>query len=237
LTVYETIRLNRRMIWAGIIFGYALTVVLVGVRIANTDNTPGEILGSVALGVAASVAPTVALLSLDRRPGLLPAASLIALLLGVVDPSLLPVWLLLAMVWWWAHNRRSVKAEVSRRLWWGRAAMAFGVVLSVFVLFAHLDPYCTETMADGTVRQVDPAGKGMSSGWRFGSTTSSGTDTSQSGFDGPVSSRCISDSVVWGEAVGSLLVNVTVVVAALRWPVNPDRRAPAPGVTAAPNVS
>lgn len=237
MTVYETIRLNRRMIRAGIILGYVLAVVLVGARIANTDNTPGEILGSVALGVAASVAPTVALLSLDRRPGLLPAASLIALLLGVVDLTLLPLWLLLAVVWWWAHNRRPVKAEVSRRLWWGRAVMAFGVVLSVFVLFVHLDPYCTETIGDGTVRQVDPADRGLSSGWRFGSNTSIGTDTGQSGFDGPVSSRCISDTVVWGEAVASLLLNLTVVGAAHRWPINSDRRAPAPVVIAAPNVS
>jgi hypothetical protein len=225
------------MIWAGIILGYALAAILVAVRIANTDSTAGEVLGSVALGVAASVAPTVALLSLDRRPGLLPAASLMALLMGVVDLTLLPFWLLLAVGWGWAHNRRPVKAEVSRPLWWWRAAMAFGVVLSVFVLFVHLDPYCTETTADGTVRQIDPADKGMSSGWRFGSTTSQGTDTSQSGFDGAVSSHCTSDTVVWGEAVASLLLNVAVVGAALRWPISSDRRAPVPGVTAAPNVS
>jgi MFS family permease len=225
------------MIWAGIILGYALAAVLVVVRIARTDSTAGEVLGSIAFGVAASVAPTVALLSLDRRPGLLPAASLIAILMGVVGLTLLPFWLLLALGWGWAHNRRPVKAEVSRPLWWGRAAMAFGVVLSVFVLFVHLDPYCTETMADGTVRQIDPADKGMSSGWRFGSTTSQWTDTSQSGFDGPVSSHCTSDTIVWGEAVASMLLSLTVVGAALRWPINSDRRAPAPGVTAAPNVS
>jgi len=237
LPVYETIRLNRRMIWAGIILGYALAAVLLVVRIARTDSTAGEVLGSIAFGVAASVAPTVALLSLDRRPGLLPAASLIAILMGVVGLTLLPFWLLLALGWGWAHNRRPVKAEVSRPLWWGRAAMAFGVVLSVFVLFVHLDPYCTETMADGTVRQIDPADKGMSSGWRLGSTTSQGTGSSESGFDGPVSSHCTSDTIVWGEAVASLLLSIAVVGAALRWPVNPDRRAAAPGVPAAPNVS
>jgi len=234
--VYETIRLNRRMTWAGIILGYALAAVLVGVRIANTESTAGEVLGSVALGVAASVAPTVALLSLDRRPGLLPAASLIAMLMGVVELTLLPLWLLLALGWGWAHNRRPVKAEVSRPLWWGRAAMGFIVVLSVFALFVHLNPYCTETMADGTVRQIDPADKGMSSGWRFGSTTSQGTDSGQSGSGGPVSSHCTSDTIVWGEAVASLLLSLTVVGAALRWPVNSERQTPAPAGTAAPNV-
>jgi len=237
LTVYETIRLNRRMIWAGIILGYALVAMLVGVRIANSDSTVGEVMGSVALGVAASVAPTVALISLDRRPGLLPAASLIALLMGVVDLTLLPLWLLLALGWGWAHNRRPVQAEVSRSLWWGRVAMALGVVLSVFVLFMHLDPYCTETMADGTVRQIDPADRGTSSGWRFGSTTAHGSDTSQSGFDGTVSSRCISDTIVWGEALASLLLSFTVVGAAFRWPINSDRRSSAPGITATPNVT
>jgi hypothetical protein len=224
------------MTWAGIILGYALAAALVGIRIANSDSTVGEVLGSVALGVAASVAPTVALISLDRRPGLLPAASLIALLLGVVDVTLLPLWLLLAVGWWWAHNLRPVKAVVSRRLWWGRAAIAFGVVFSVFVLFVHLDPYCTETMADGTVRPVDPADRGMSSGWRFGSTTSQGTDTSQSGFDGPISSQCTSDTIVWGEAVASLLLSLTVVGAAYRWPINSRRQVTATGVPAPPNV-
>jgi hypothetical protein len=146
--------------------------------------------------------------------------------MGLVDLTLLPLWLLLAGAWGWAHNRRPVKAEVSRPLWWGRAAMAFGVVLSVFVLFVHLDPFCIETIADGTVRQIDPADKGMSSGWRFGSTTSSGTDATRSGFDGPVSSHCTSDTIVWGEAAASLLLSLTVVGAALRWPVNSERRAP-----------
>jgi hypothetical protein len=152
--------------------------------------------------------------------------------MGLVDLTLLPFWLLLALVWGWAHNRRPMRAEVSDSRWWGRAAMAFGVVLSVFVLFVHLDPYCTEMTADGTIRQVDPADRGMSSGWRFGSTTSHGTDTSQSGFDGSVSSRCMSDTIVWGEALASLLLSLIVVGAAFRWPINSDRRASAPGITA-----
>jgi hypothetical protein len=158
------------------------------------------------------------------------------MLMGVVDLTLLPLWLLLAVGWGWAHNRRLVKAEVSRPLWWGRAAMAFGVILGVFLLFVHLDPNCTETMADGTVRQIDPADKGMSPGWRFGSTISQATDTSQSEFGGPVSSYCASDTIVWGEAGASLLLSLTVVGSAARWPINSPRQAPAPGVTAAPNV-
>jgi hypothetical protein len=114
--------------------------------------------------------------------------------------------------------------------------MAFGVVLSVFVLFAHLDPYCTETMADGTVRQTDPADQGMSSGWRFGSTNLQSTETSESGVEGPVSSYCTSDQVVWGEAAASLLISLAVFGAGLRWPVNSPRAVTAPGPIGSPNV-
>ncbi len=96
MSVYETIRLNRRVIWAGIIVGYAVAAALVVIGIVNGDD-PGTVLGSVALGVAASVAPTIALISLDRRPALLPAASLAAVMLGVIDLTLLLIWLLLAL--------------------------------------------------------------------------------------------------------------------------------------------
>ncbi len=226
MSVYETIRLNRRMIWAGIIVGYSVAVALVVIGIVNMEDEPGAVLGSLALGVAAAVAPTIALISLDRRPALLPAASLAALMLGVIDLTLLIVWLLLALTWWWAHNRRPAKVVLSRLLWWARVAMALGVFLAVTVLFVHQDPYCTDTMADGTVVYVDPAEKGYVSGWGFGSTSSSQEASGQSGPDGPVASSCVSDTVVWGEAVASLLISLGVVGAALRWPANLTRVAP-----------
>ena len=84
--------------------------------------------------------------------------------------------------------------------------------------------------------QVDPADQGTRSGWRFGSTTSQGFSTGQSGFDGPVSTLCVSDTIVWAEAVASLLINLIVIGAALRWPVNSVSAEPASGATAPPNV-
>lgn len=220
MSVYETIKLNRRVVWGGIALGYLLAAVLAGIRIVNVGDTPGEVLGSLALGVAAGVAPTLALISMDRRPTLLPAASMSAVALGVIELTLLPVWLLLALAWWWAYSRRQVKVEVSRPMWWARVAMALGVVLAVFALFVHLDPRCTETMADGTVREVDPADSGFESGWRFGSSGSPAESSGEGGPGGPVASSCTSDTIVWGEALASLLISSSVVVAGLRWPVN-----------------
>ena len=85
MSVYETIRLNRRVIWAGIIVGVFRRRRAGGDSDRQHRGHPGEVLGSVALGVAAAVAPTIALISLDRRPTLLPAASLAAVMLGVID--------------------------------------------------------------------------------------------------------------------------------------------------------
>ncbi len=231
MSVYEEIKLNRRVVWGGIIVGYVLAIALAVMRIVNIGVTPGEVLASVALGVAAAVAPTLALISLDRRPTLLPAASMSAVALGVIELALLPVWLLPALAWWWGHSRRPVRVEVSRTQWWGRVAMALGVVLAVIVLFVHLDPRCTETMADGTVREVDPADMGFESGWRLGSSGSSGDNSGQGGPAGPVSRSCTSDTIVWGEAVASILISVAVIGSALGWPVNVRRDAPSSDVS------
>ena len=138
MSVYETIRLNRRVTWAGIIrriFRAALVVI----GIVNIEDDPGAVIGSVALGVAAAVAPTIALISLDRRPALLPAASLAAVMLGF-DLTLLLVWLLLALTWWWAYNRRPTKVVLSRPLWWARVAMALGVFLASWPCFCIWTP-------------------------------------------------------------------------------------------------
>lgn len=98
--------------------------------------------------------------------------------------------------------------------------MAMGSSLAVFVLFMHLDPRCTETLADGTVLEVDPSEHGMQSGWRLG-VGSAGTISSQSGPDGPVATSCTSDTVILPEALASMAVSLGVMVAAARlWPVN-----------------
>jgi hypothetical protein len=224
--VYETIKFSRRVVWGGIVVGYLLAVALTWIGIVNMGETPGGVLGSLALGVAAGVAPTLALISLDRRPTLLPAASMTAVALGVIELTLLPIWLLLALAWWWAHSRRPVRVEVSRARWWARVALALGVVLAVFALYAHMDPRCTETLADGTVREVDPADKGFAPGWRFGSVESSGESSGEGEPGGVVASSCTSDTITWGEALASILISLGVVGTAMRWPVNVRQEGP-----------
>jgi len=224
MTLYRDIRRGRRLVVAGIGLGYAMALAVLVIRVVNTEPGFGEILGSIALAMSAAIAPTLAWVSLDRRPGLLPAAGLAALITGLVNLVVLPVAVLMALIWRQAWSNRPVKVEVSRSMWWAGVALAMGSAISVFVLFAHLDPVCTETLADGTVLQVDPSEQGFASGWRLG-VGSTGT-SSQSGPDGPVSSSCTSDTVIWPEAVASMAVSLGVIVAASRkWPVNTEEPA------------
>lgn len=224
MTLYRAIRRSRRLVVVGIGLGYAMALAVLVIRVVNTDSGIGEILGSIALALSAAIAPTLAWVSLDRRPGLLPAAGLAALITGLVNLVVLPVALVMALIWRQAWSTRPVKVEVSRGLWWAGVALAMGSAISVFVLFMHLDPVCTETMGDGTVLQVDPSEHGFASGWRLG-VGSTGT-SSQSGPNGPVSSSCTSDTVIWPEAVASMVVSLGAIVAASRmWPVNTDEPA------------
>lgn len=218
--MYRDIRRSRRLVVIGIGVGYAMALAVLVISLVNTGTGVGEILGSVALASSAAIAPTLAWLSLDRRPGLLPAAGLAALITGLVNLIVLPVALVVALIWRQAWSIRPVKVEVSRGLWWSGVAMAMGSALAVFVLFAHLDPRCTETQADGTVLVVDPSQHGMGSGWRLG-VGNIGSTSSQSGPDGPVATSCTSDTVIWPEALASIGVSLGVIVAAARlWPLN-----------------
>ncbi|HLF42373.1 MAG TPA: hypothetical protein VJA46_02455 [Acidimicrobiia bacterium] len=220
MTLYQDIRRNRRWVLIGIVLGYAMSLAVLVIRIVNTGTEPGELLGSIALAMSAAIGPSLAWLSLDRRPGLLPAAALAALITGLVTLVVLPVAFVMSLIWMQAWSSRPVKVEVSRGQWWSGVALGMTAAIAVFVLFVHLDPVCTETLADGTVLEVDAAEKGFRSGWRLGSTNSV-TTQSQSGPQGPVASWCSSDRVVWGEALASLAVSLGAIGAAsLWWPLN-----------------
>jgi hypothetical protein len=220
MSLYRDIRRSRRLVVIGIGVGYAMALAVLVISVVNTETGVGEVLGSVALASSAAIAPTLAWFSLDRRPGLLPAAGLAALITGLVNLIVLPVALVAALIWRQAWSSRPVKVELSRGLWWSGVAMAMGSALAVFVLFMHLDPRCTETLADGTVLVVDPTEQGMRSGWHLG-VGDIGTTSSQSGPDSPVATSCTSDTVIWLEALASMAVSLGVIVAAARlWPVN-----------------
>ena len=221
MSVYEEMRRNRRLVQLGIVIGYGLALVALVVRVVNTEiGSVGEFLGSVALALSVTVAPSLAWIALDRRSGLLPIAALASFLSGLVTLLLLPVSVLVSLLWVIAWSRRPVKRELTRRLWWVGVTLAFAPVLGILVMFSHLDPLCAETSGDGTVVEVDPSDRGYPTGWRFGSIGSTGTTTGQSGPDGPVSSFCTSDTVTWWEAALSTAVSVGVVLAGRSWPVN-----------------
>jgi hypothetical protein len=197
----------------------AIAVLLI--RIVNTGTELGELLGSVALGTSAAIGPSLAWLSLDRRPGLLPAAALASLTTGIVSIVLLPVAFVTSLIWIQAWSSRPVKVEIGRGRWWSGVGLGMTAALAVFVLFIHLDPVCTETLGDGTVVEVDAAEKGYPSGWRLRADTSVSSGSGQSGPEGPVTSWCSSDTIVWGEALASLAVSLGAIGAAARWwPVN-----------------
>jgi uncharacterized membrane protein len=200
MTLYQDIRRNRRLILIGVALGYGMALAVLVIRLINTGTESGEVLGSIALATSAAIAPSLAWLSLDRRPGLLPAAALASLMIGLVTLVLLPVAFVVSLIWMQAWSSRPVKVEVSRGQWWSGVALGMTAAVAVFALFVHLDPVCTETMADGTVVEVDPAEHGFRSGWTLGSPNSVITG-SETGFGGTVASSCSSDTIVWGEAL------------------------------------
>ncbi|HEY6629192.1 MAG TPA: hypothetical protein VI193_09445 [Acidimicrobiia bacterium] len=221
MTLYRDIRRNRRWVLIGVVLGYGMTLAVLVIRLVNTGTESGEVLGSIALAASAAIGPSLAWLSLDRRPGLLPAAALASLITGIISIVLLPVAFVTSLIWMYAWTSRPVKVEISRGQWWSGVALGMTAALAVLVLFVHLDPVCTETLADGTVVQVDPAEQGYRSGWRLGSDTSVSSGTGSSGPDGPIASSCSSDTIVWGEALASLIVSLGAIAAAARWwPLN-----------------
>ncbi len=219
MTVHEQIRRNRRQVKAGIAVAAATALALTILRIINMEvREAGEILGSIALGVALGLPAVFAWLSLDRRPSLLPAAALGGVLSAFLSSVLFVLWLYPVWVWVRAWNERPVRARLPvgwRLLRLGLAAMVIG---SFLPLFAHLDPACRQTLADGTTIEVDAAERGFGTGWTFGLGTTSTFSSSARLDPDVVSETCVSDQIVLGEAVASLAVAAGASILASRWP-------------------
>lgn len=220
MNLYQDIKRNRRLVGGGIVVLYAMTLAVIVLRSFNADRLDLQTaLGTLALAVVIALPPTIAWLSLDRRPGLLPAAALAAVMVGFGASVFMPIFLIVAFLWgraWWG---RPVPVETSRPLWWARVALALGAFVALFMLFVHIDPVCTQTMADGSTVSIDAGSRGFQSGWRFATAT---TSFSQS-TSGPVgaevvSETCSSDEIVAGESLASLVVSALVVALATRWP-------------------
>lgn len=217
MSTFDDIVRSRRLVKIGVYVGYAAAAALAAIRIANTDApTLGETLGSLALGAAAATPPTLALLSLDRRPSLLPAATIALIPIALLAYVLLPGFVLIGLLWHRSWRLRVVRSGVSRARGAARIGLAALVAASVLVLFVHVDPVCTQTLADGTTQSVDPATRGLDTGWAFGLGT---TTVSGSSIGADVTEeRCASDSVVAGEALASLLFVGATIELGRRWP-------------------
>jgi hypothetical protein len=218
MSTYENIAKSRRLVRIGIVVGYAVALVLTVIRVANSDAaTIAEILGSVALGAAMATPATLALLSLDRRPTLLPAAAIGAVVTSIIEPTLIVVGIPVAVLWYQAWTLRPVRAEVSRSRAAARVGLGFLMVASVLALFVHLDPVCTQRLADGTTRSVDETSSGLTTGWALGGGTTA-TSSSGSSVEGVTEESCQSDTIVLGEALASLAITGLVIEIGRRWP-------------------
>jgi len=219
MSIHQDIIKNRRRVKAGIVLGFTGAIALTIIRLANTDPvTIGETLGSVALGPVLATPATLALLSLDRRPTLLPAAALTALVTVMVGAVVLPVALATAFIWYRAWAERPVAAATSTVRKSAHFGLAFLLLAATLTLFVHVDPVCVQRLTDGTERSVDAASRGLTTGWAFGSVGTTGT-TSSSSISGDVAEEvCTSNTIVLGEALASLALTAIVLESGRRWP-------------------
>lgn len=218
---YEDIRTTRRLVVIGAWSGAGLALAYMAVGIAEAESAPGGLWTLLPLSLLLATPSVWALLSLDRRPVLLPAAAMAALVVGVIELYLfffLPVHLIPAILFSTAVRRRP-RPEPARSPW-KRPLMAAALVLPLLGLFSHLDPVCTTVAADGSV--VKQVNEGARTGWRF-QVISMATSTSPFDVPGEERTTCFSDSTVWWEGVSSIVLAVAVLIPGLRWPPNQVR--------------
>ena len=210
MTMFRQIKRNRR-----IVAGTAVLVMVLAVAIGVfADDGPG-VLQATATVAALALPAVFALISLDRRPSLLPGAVMAAIIAGVLVLGLLPLWLVVAIVWGMVARTRPRPAPEPRWAWFGRPLLAAAVAFPMLLMFTHLDPVCTVTYTDGRVQQVDAATHGYPTGWRFSFDTYT---TGSESVSGVTAQACSSDTVVWWEATFSLIATAGIVLLARRWP-------------------
>ena len=217
MDTYTRIRMNRNMVKgsAVLVILFSIAGAVFGIRSA-TEIT---VLQAVATMVALALPAAFALASLDRRPSLLAAAVFAAAVIAVAIPEFLPVWLLAGGAWIMAIRNRPRPLPESRWVWFGRPILAVTVIAPLILLFGHADPTCTLTTDDGQVEQVDPAVRGLDSGWRWGfpgSSISVSNFASSTGEE--TTEECSSDRVLPWEALASLTASGLIIGLALRWP-------------------
>lgn len=211
MSTYRQVRASRGVIWAGVALGY---LIALAVAVINLRNEHGTLLIALAFLAFLGIPSTLALWSLDRRPSLLPAAAMGALIQGFLllfSIGLLEV--VVAILWFIAIRQRPRPALTPGWAVWARPLIAATVVIPLLVMYLHLDPRCTVTDADGnvistTVNENSPSGFGLQlGGWSQESNSSAGETTT-----------CSSDIVQPWEAAGSLTASAMILGLARRWP-------------------
>lgn len=211
MTTYQDIRLGRGLVWAGIAVGFAVAIVTAIVNLVSGDGTPFTALAFLAL---LAIPPTMAVISLDRRPSLLTAAAMAAVVQGFITlTSFGLIEFIPAILWAWAGQRRPRPALEPGWATWARPLIAAASILPLVVMFMHVDPRCTTTAADGTVISTTIDEK-AATGWRLelGSSGSSAT-----GSDG-ITRSCTSDTVQGWEALVSIALSALILAGVSRWP-------------------
>lgn len=213
MSTYSNIKSTRRLVWFGIWLGYATAVTIAILNLASGDDTS---LSAMAFLAMVSLPPTMAVLSLDRRPSLLNVAIMAALLEGIVLAPVAWILFVAAVLWVLSLRQRSSvpPAPKGSSVW--RPLLAAATVLPLLVMFAHLDPVCTITDAEGRVSEVEA--DTFPEGWRWFGLGSISTESSTGGDF--TSRRCVSDTVQPWEAALSIALTGMITVIALRWPTN-----------------
>ncbi|HSM43608.1 MAG TPA: hypothetical protein VK969_01185 [Acidimicrobiia bacterium] len=214
MSTYRQIKSSRRLIWAGILVGYALAI---GLALANLGSEAGTVLSAAAFFAALSLPSSLALASLDRRPALLTMAAMAALVQGaLLLGSVVGVLEVVpATLWYLASQRRPRPATAPRQATWMRPLLAAATLAPLLVMFFHLDPLCVVSDPDGTVVRTYVE-EGAPSGWEFGLGSYS-TGSSDAG-PGEITS-CTSNRIVPWEAGASLFLSSLYLVLVVRlWP-------------------
>jgi hypothetical protein len=201
----------RRLIQWTVVVGYGLALAAFLVAFAGSGfRFTTSAVDALPILVLVAVPPTLAVLSLRRPLLLLPAA--LTGFLGLF--SVLSIWgwgLALLSVFWVVAYLQSV----SNGLWLRKMGMVLVFLLfwvGTAILWAHLDPACEQRLGDGTVREIDPATRGFTSGWVWEVDTSSFHSSGTSSGD-VVYEICSSDTrVLWESTAIALLATGAVLV-------------------------
>ena len=219
MDTYSRIRRNRNIVKVTALL--AILFSIVGAVSGIRSGTEVTVFQAVATAVALALPALFALVSLERRPALLLAAVFGAAVIGVTIPEFLPVWLIAGGAWILAIRNRPRPLPEPRWVWFGRPLLAVTVIVPLILLYGHADPACTLTADDGRLEQVDPAVRGLDSGWRWGlpgssigvSSFASSTSEGTAGVE-----ECSSDRVLPWEALASLTASGLIIGLAYRWP-------------------